>query len=81
MTDCRASLGLEQAKGTGMGDLLAEDYTDVSILGFTYPNKPENKADVIQQKIAGVKGSDPAAARNLVDLFSNTGGAHHHFNE
>ena len=28
----------------------AEDYTDVIILGFTYPNIIENKADEFQQK-------------------------------
>ena len=81
MTDFRASLGLEQTSGPVLGALLAEDYTDVIILGFTRPDKSENKADELQQKIAGVEGSDPAAARQFVDLFSNTGAAHHHFNE
>lgn len=81
LTDFRASLGLEQTTGPVLGALLAEDYTDVIILGFTHPDKSLNKADVFQQKIAGVEGSDPAAARQFVDLFSNTGAAHHHFNE
>jgi len=81
MTDFRASLGLEQTTGPVLGALLAEDYTDVVILGFTHPDKTENRADEFQQKIADVEGSDPAAARQFIDLFSNTGDAHHHFNE
>ena len=81
MTDFRASLGLEQTTGPVLGALLAEDYTDVVILGFTHPDKSENKADEFQQKIADVEGSDPDAARQFIDLFSNTGDAHHHFNE
>ncbi|ENN6981756.1 DUF1887 family protein [Vibrio parahaemolyticus] len=80
MTDFRASLGLEQTTGPVLGALLAEDYTDVVILGFTHPDKSENKADEFQQKIAGVEGSEPAAARQFIDLFSNTGAAHYHFN-
>ncbi|WP_267712942.1 PDDEXK family nuclease, partial [Vibrio parahaemolyticus] len=80
MTDFRASLGLEQTTGPVLGALLAEDYTDVVILGFTHPDKSENKADEFQQKIAGVEGSEQAAARQFIDLFSNTGAAHYHFN-
>jgi len=81
MTDLRASLGLEQTTGPVLGALLAEDYTDVVILGFTHPDKIENKADEFQQKIADVEGSDPVAARRFIALFSNTADAHHHFNE
>ena len=52
MTDFRASLGLEQTTGPVLGALLAEDYTDVIILGFTHPDKSEHKADEFQQKTA-----------------------------
>lgn len=81
MTDFRASLGLEQTTGPVLGALLAEDYTDVIILGFTHPDKKENKADEFQQQIADVEGSAPAAARQLIDLLSNTAEAHNHFNQ
>lgn len=81
MTDFRASLGLEQTTGPVLGALLAEDYTDVVILGFTHPDKTENKADEFQQKIADIEGSDPAGARQFIDLFSNTDEAHNHFNQ
>ena len=80
-TDFRASLGLEQATGPVLGSLLAEDYTDVEILGFTHPDKIESKADGFKHKIADTEGSDPDAVRQLIDLFSNSGDAHHHFIE
>ncbi|MGI2014865.1 Card1-like endonuclease domain-containing protein [Shewanella oncorhynchi] len=81
MTDFRASLGLEQTIGPVLGALLAEDYTDVVILGFTHPNKIKNKADDFQQKIVDIEDSNPAAVRQFIDLYSNTGDAHNHFNE
>lgn len=81
MTDFRASLGLEQTTGPVLGALLAEDYTDVVILGFTRPDKSENRADEFQQKTAEIEGSDPATARQFLDLFSNTAEAHNHFNQ
>lgn len=80
-TDFRASLGLEQTTGPVLGALLAEDYTDVVILGFTHPDKKENKADEFQQKTADIEGSDPVAAKEFIDLFSNSVEAHDHFNQ
>ena len=80
-TDFRASLGLERATGPVLGSLLVENYTDVDILGFTHPDKIESKADGIKHKLADTDGSDPDAARQLIDLFSNSGDAHHHFIE
>ena len=81
MTDFRASLGLEQTTGPVLGALLAEDYTDVIILGFTHPDKTENRADEFQQKTAEIEGFNPATARQFLDLFSNTAEAHNHFNQ
>ncbi|MCS5782075.1 hypothetical protein LNP24_28085 [Klebsiella pneumoniae subsp. pneumoniae] len=69
MTDFRASLGLEQTTGPVLGALLAEDYTDVVILGFTRPVKIESNADDVQPKIAATEGVDPAAARQCMGLF------------
>lgn len=80
MTDFRVSLGLEQTTGPVLGALLADDYTDMIILGFTHPDKSEHKPNEFKQKIAGIEGSDPDTVRNFVDLFSKTGVAHHHFN-
>lgn len=81
ITDFRASIGLELTTGPVLGALLAEDYTDVVILGFTHPDKTANKTDGFQQKIKNIEGSDPAAARQFLDLFSNTAEAHNHFNQ
>lgn len=81
MTDFRASLGLEQTTGPVLGALLAEDYTDVVILGFTHPDKTENRAVEFQQKTAEIEGSDPAITKQFLDLFSNTTEAHNHFTQ
>lgn len=81
ITDLRASIGLEQTTGPVLGALLAENYTDVVILGFTHPDKTANKTDGFQQKIENTEGSDPAAAREIIDLFSNSVEAHNHFTQ
>ncbi|GAD89533.1 MULTISPECIES: DUF1887 family CARF protein [Vibrio] len=81
MTDFRASLGLERTTGPVLGALLAEDYTNAVILGFTHPDKRENKAYEFQQKTAEIEGFDSATVRKFLDLFSNTAEAHNHFNQ
>lgn len=80
MTDFRASLGLEQTTGPVLGALLAEDYTDAIILGFTHPDKIENNIDESHLTIKNVEGSNSEDAKRFIDLFSNTAEAHHHFN-
>jgi hypothetical protein len=83
MTDLWASLGLEKTTGPVLGALLAEDYTDVVILGFTNSVKTKlielNEKDAIQQKLAKIKDSDQVAARHFLEQFSNTEEAHNHF--
>ncbi len=81
ITDFRVSLGLEQTNGPILGALLAEDYTDVIILGFTHPDKIKNKDYEFQQKLADIENSDLATAREFINLFSNTAKAHNHFNQ
>jgi hypothetical protein len=81
ITDFRASLGLEQSTGPVLGALLAEDYTDVIILGFTHPDKSKNKIDGFQQQIKNIKDSDPGAGKEFIDLFSNSVEAHNHFTQ
>ncbi len=81
LTDFRASLGLEKTTGPVLGALMAEDYTDVVMLGFTRPDKTESRADEFQQSIAEIEGSDPATSRPFIDRFSNTDDAHNHFNQ
>lgn len=79
ITDFRASLGLEQTTGPVLGALLAEEYTDVIILGFTHSGKTESNTGTLREKIADIKNSAPAVARQFVDMFSNTDEAHDHF--
>ena len=79
ITDLRASLGLEQTTGPVLGALLAEDYANVTILGFTNPDKIEKETDAFQHGIVDIENLAPATARQFLDLFSNTEKAHGHF--
>lgn len=81
ITDFRASLGLEQSTGPVLGALLAEDYADVIILGFTHPDKSKNKVECFQQQVENIKVSDPGAWKEFIDLFSNSVEAHNHFTQ
>lgn len=85
ITDFRSSLGQEKTTGPVLGALLAEDYTDVVILGFTNSDKTKviglNEKDVFQEKLAEIEHSEPAEARQFLDLFSNTEEAHRHFTQ
>ncbi|MCS4533801.1 Card1-like endonuclease domain-containing protein [Neisseria montereyensis] len=81
ITDFRASIGLEQTTGPVLGALLAEDYTDVVILGFTHPDKTKDKTGAFQQKIENIESADPATAKESIDLFSNSVEAHNHFTQ
>ncbi len=79
ITDLRASLGLEKSSGPVLAALLADDYTDVAILGYTHPDKPESEALELRQKIANIENADPSTAREFVGEFANTESAHNHF--
>lgn len=79
MTDFRASLGLEQTTGPVLGALLAEDYTDVIILGFTHSDKSENKADEFQKKLKNLREHSQESLREFINHFSNSHEAHNHF--
>lgn len=81
ITDLRASLQLEKTTGPVLGALLAEDYTDVVILGFTNPNKSGNNKHTFGPMIGGIKDLSATETRNAIDVFSNTQEAHSHFIE
>lgn len=83
ITDFRASLGLEHEHATGpvLGALLAEDYTDLILLGFTHPDKTEIKAHVFQQRLVEMESVKPGASRQFINTISNTIEAHNHFNQ
>lgn len=67
LTDFRASLGLESSHGPVLGALLAEEYTDVVILGFT--KLTENEPSNVQ-----AQGSllDPIYAKQFYETYANT---------
>lgn len=83
ITDFRASLGLEHTSGPVLGALLAEDYSDVVILGFTNSDKTKqielNKQDIFHEKVVDIKDSESVATKQFIDLFSNTENSHNHF--
>ncbi|HAW19515.1 MAG TPA: DUF1887 domain-containing protein, partial [Flavobacteriales bacterium] len=79
ITDLRASLQLEKTTGPVLGALLAEDYTDVVILGFTNPSKSGEHDNTFAPMIGGLKDLSATETRNVIDVFSNTQEAHSHF--
>ncbi|UPU37501.1 DUF1887 family CARF protein [Geomonas paludis] len=82
ITDFRASLGLERGHGPVLAALLAEEYTDVVILGFTNPGKAQGGAGDnpagFQEGLSAL-ATDPASAWSFINLFANTEAAHAHF--
>ncbi|MBW7876132.1 MAG: DUF1887 family protein [Candidatus Cloacimonetes bacterium] len=81
VTDFRASLGLEQTSGPVLRALLAEDYTDVVLLGFTRHDRSENQTAWFQQRKEGIDGFEPAVTSDFIDLFSNSVAAHNYFTD
>lgn len=87
ITDLRASLGIEQTNGPVLGALLAEDYSDIIILGYSNQekiDKSESEAqEYFQQKLLEIQnttqGVDPSEIWKFINEFSNTEQAHNHF--
>ena len=87
ITDLRSSLNLDDTDGPVLSALLAEDYDEIRILGYTNTEKNEStntgKNEGIGDFLAGEHklpaDIDPAMARNFVDGFCNTEKAHEHF--
>ena len=87
MTDLRASLGVEKTDGPVLGALLADDYSDVFLLGYTKPDGAGHAGSKEQEQIREAlskiedasRDADPAAAWQFIDLFSNTEEAHRLF--
>jgi|GEM_PF-415798 len=79
MTDFRASLALEETTGPILGALLAEDYTDVIILGFTHPDKARVSESEFQRELSSLDADNANESRTFVNRFANTTEAHEHF--
>ncbi len=84
ITDLRAALGLETSEGPVLSALLAEEYTDVIILGYTNPEKEKQDNHILQQELlAWCQNADmdeilvnQAKGWRLVDVYSNISQGH-----
>ena len=87
ITDLRSSLNLDDTDGPVLSALLAEDYDEIRILGYTNAEKNESTnngknegiGDFLSEEHKLPADIDPAIARNFVDGFCNTDKAHEHF--
>ena len=87
MADFKASLGMEKTMGPVLGALLAEDYSDVDILGYTKSNTDRQldprDQEKYQAKLSAIRNpqhsSETEAAQQFVEEFSNTEEAHKYF--
>lgn len=77
LTDLKASLGLENT-GPVLGALLAEDYTDVVILGYTKNEKITSKIETHTKLInlSHTSNTNEEESWNLLDDYANTKEAH-----
>ena len=82
ITDLRASLGLEYSQGPILSALLAEEYTDVLILGYTNKEKSIDEAafekDLIEAK-NNFEINNQSEVWNFINKYSNTEIGHNHF--
>ena len=87
ITDLRAALGLEKSEGPVLSALLAGEYTDVMILGYTNPKKyHENVSDNQQILLDWCQNAEieermmnQSKGWKLVDAYSNTKQGHELF--
>ena len=76
ITDIRASIQFGEITGPVLGALLAEDYTDVVILGFT--NSSKKGAD-FHKDMRKMDRSNLVEVGGFIDSFSNTEESHEYF--
>ncbi len=83
ITDLRASLGLEFSKGPILSALLAEEYTDIFILGYTNKDKVEtNNLDFEKDLLASREAFETNNQKEVwtfINQYSNVEIAHGHF--
>jgi hypothetical protein len=83
ITDLRASLGLEYSNGPILSALLAEEYTDVLILGYTNNEKPKIDESIFEKDLIEAKNNFEANNQsevwNFINKYSNTEIGHNHF--
>jgi len=79
ITDLRSGLGLEKSTGPVLGALLAEDYTNVIILGYTKNEKVTSKEETYNKLINLSDTTNPKETWALIDDYANTKDAHFMF--
>ena len=79
MTDLGASLGLTETVGPVLGALLAENYTDIVVLGFIHEEKSANSIVDLERVISELGDNSQEVKKEFLDLFSNTSEAHQYF--
>lgn len=85
ITDLRASLNLEKNNGPVLGALLADDYSEIVLLGYTRADSNDQPAlnDDFFEKLVEVQAastdSQPEVGWQFVDDYSNTAAAHDHY--
>jgi hypothetical protein len=79
ITDLRASLNLERGHGPVLGALLADQYTDVIVLGYSNPKNARDNTLNLQQDLQKIQDTDFASQRKFIDRYANSPEAHLHF--
>lgn len=83
ITDLRASFELEYSNGPILSALLAEEYTDVLILGYTNKEKPKIDESTFEKDLIEAKNNFEANNQsevwNFINKYSNTEIGHNNF--
>lgn len=85
ITDLKASLDLEFNKGPILSALLAEEYTDILILGYTNKNKVKIDRSTFEKDLRiaqeAFKSNNQKEVWSFINQYANTEIAHTHFIE
>ena len=89
LTDLRAALGFEESDGPVLSALRNREFSDVIILAYTDPDKPQKIEDELreewEERVTAPEGSSPPVSRahiqEFVDLVCNTHAGHDLFSQ
>ena len=83
ITDLKASLGLEHSNGPILSALLADDYTDVLILGYTNQEKNQILSDKFKYNLKNAqenfRNNNQPEVWNFINNYANTEVVHNNF--
>ena len=89
LTDLRAALGFEESDGPVLSALRNREFSDVIILAYTDPDKPQKIEDELreewEERVTAPEGSSAPVSRahiqEFVDLVCNTNAGHDLFSQ